>query len=503
MVPRRRLSSRLGSGFEVSQPARGGPADGSGAFGDAPVDSESKHGHNSGIDAQIPEEVAAHMDVARPAPRGTTDPERGIPAEGHSPMALTLRVIRHNKAAVNPPIIARFGGDGGSIGRAPENDLCLPDPDRWVSSRHAKLRFREGHYYVVDVSTNGTLLNAADNRLVPGSEVRLANGDTLGICGYEIQVSIDNSPLPDKSRARAPGPADPATLGGPTIIERRPEASTMPPAKIPTPANRQPPPKPADLRDHQRGATSSPGAATGGHTQIISRAEMLQQPPVLTGEAQVGATPSTDNDLLDAFFEGLGCRIQTADPMEQRRTLRHAGQLLRTLSQGLIEVLKVRSDFKNELRLEMTTIQHSENNPFKFSLDLDETLERILREPEGSSRMLPPVEAAASASADLKDHQQAVIHGLRTLLRAVLQELDPDAIEQETPKSGAIEERLNPAARKARAWDHYVATFKQLHEEVREDALRRFDRGFADGYESYSQRRRTERGIIGKRRGRN
>ncbi len=417
-------------------------------------------------------------------------------------MALTLRVIRHNKAAINPPIIARFGAGDGSIGRSPENDLCLPDPDRWVSSRHAKLTFRDGAYYVVDVSTNGTLLNAADNRLVRDSAVRLANGDMLGICGYEIQVSIDNHALPEKSPARAPGVADPASLGGPTMIERRPEASTMPPAQIPRPANRQPP-TPAEPRDAVRTSPPSVPVPAGTHTQLINRAELLPQRPAVALATAPGADPTSEQRLFDAFVEGLGCRIQATDQAEQQRIFQNAGQLLRTFSQGLVEVLKVRSHFKNELRLEMTTIQHSENNPFKFSLDLEETLERILREPEGNSRMLPPVEAAASACADLKDHQQAIIHGLRTLLRAVLQELDPDAIEQETPKSGVIEERLNPAARKARAWDHYVATFKQLHEEVREDALRRFDRGFADGYESYTRRCRTERGIVGKRRGRN
>lgn len=419
-------------------------------------------------------------------------------------MALTLRVTRHNKITVTPPIVARFGASGGSIGRSPANDLCLPDPDRWVSSRHAELRYRGGDYYVVDISTNGTLLNAADKRLERGAEVRLANGDTIGICGYEIQVAIDNQAVPAQARPAVSARA--AGLGGATIIERRAGASTLPPAQIPRPANRPPsrpqhppaqPPAAPQARPPQHRA--SPPLAE--QTRMITRAELIRAMPALSDDGRSSAPAADGQTLLNAFFAGLGCKIPTSNADEQQRMLRHAGDLLRTLANGLVEVLKVRSNFKSELRLEMTTIQSSENNPFKFSLDLEQTLVRILAEPEGSAVMLPPVEAARSACADINDHQQAVIHGLRTLLRSVLQELNPKQIEQETPRSGAIEERLNPAAQKARAWELYVETFDRLYEEIREDALRRFDRAFADGYESYTRQRRRERGIVGNRRG--
>lgn len=426
-------------------------------------------------------------------------------------MALTLRVIRHNKAALNPPIIARFDESGGSIGRSLENNLCLPDPDRWVSGRHAKVTFREGNYYVVDISTNGTSLNAEDNRLMRGAEVRLGNGDTLGICGYEILVSIDDQPALSRSSSQYAVGAAAATPNDASVIDFRPGAASAPPVQLPRPENREAP-RTASPSSQLQESTGLPYAArkpspasresAGSQTRVISRAELFGHPPAPSGPSPSSDSPVSDQCLFHAFLQGLGCRVQSADLAEQQRILQNAGELLHTLAQGLIDVLKVRSAFKNALRLEITTIQDSENNPFKFALDVEQTLERILREPDGNSSMLPPVKAAASAFADLNDHQQAVIHGLRTLLRAVLQELDPARIEQETPRSGALEERLNPAARKARARDLYVTTFKRLHDEVRDDALRRFDRAFADGYESHVHRRKAERGMIGKRRGR-
>jgi len=43
------------------------------------------------------------------------------------------------------------------IGRAPENDLVLPDPAKGVSRMHAELRYENGQYVIVDLnSQNGT-----------------------------------------------------------------------------------------------------------------------------------------------------------------------------------------------------------------------------------------------------------------------------------------------------------------------------------------------------------
>ncbi len=45
-----------------------------------------------------------------------------------------------------------------SLGRAPFNQIALPDP--YVSARHALLTWREGHWWLEDLgSRNGTLLN--------------------------------------------------------------------------------------------------------------------------------------------------------------------------------------------------------------------------------------------------------------------------------------------------------------------------------------------------------
>jgi len=82
--------------------------------------------------------------------------------------------------------------DSGSatIGRAPDCDWVLPDPDRVVSHQHCTVENRNGDYYLTDTSTNGVFVNHAEQRISRGQSVKLGDGDMLAMGSYEIQVSI-------------------------------------------------------------------------------------------------------------------------------------------------------------------------------------------------------------------------------------------------------------------------------------------------------------------------
>jgi len=86
---------------------------------------------------------------------------------------------------------------GGSlaIGRGPENDMVLPDPDRMLSKNHCVVEDHNGNVLVVDLSTNGTFLNYAK---IPLGRIPtpLNNGDILCIGTYELLVEIGGE-LPD------------------------------------------------------------------------------------------------------------------------------------------------------------------------------------------------------------------------------------------------------------------------------------------------------------------
>ena len=106
---------------------------------------------------------------------------------------------------------------GGTIGRSADNDWVLPDPLRYVSAHHARISFREGHYYLEDLSTNGVLrqrCQAAGRQARPAH--RLQNGDLLRLGEYQIVVALETEIAPEALKAErsdgAPAACPPAFM---------------------------------------------------------------------------------------------------------------------------------------------------------------------------------------------------------------------------------------------------------------------------------------------------
>jgi type VI secretion system protein ImpI/type VI secretion system protein len=116
------------------------------------------------------------------------------------PMTLTLAMLRCPDN-VAPETRSVAGGEF-SIGRGPENDWVLPDPERGLSKQHCLFAFRAGGWQVADLSTNGTFLN---REAIGRGQVRdLRDGDRLSFGAYEIEVDIA-----DAAASRRPAGGDP------------------------------------------------------------------------------------------------------------------------------------------------------------------------------------------------------------------------------------------------------------------------------------------------------
>ena len=55
------------------------------------------------------------------------------------------------------PVTFELDRRGIDIGRDPYLDWTLPDPERFISGKHCEIRYRDGGYWLHDVSTNGTI----------------------------------------------------------------------------------------------------------------------------------------------------------------------------------------------------------------------------------------------------------------------------------------------------------------------------------------------------------
>jgi len=86
------------------------------------------------------------------------------------------------------PVSMGFGPGGGTVGRAAQCDLILPDETNLVSRRHFEVVYRDGAFEAVDLSANGLFLNGAAEPVGNGNAARLKQGDRLGVGDYELTV---------------------------------------------------------------------------------------------------------------------------------------------------------------------------------------------------------------------------------------------------------------------------------------------------------------------------
>jgi len=105
-------------------------------------------------------------------------------------MPLTLSVIRANRLPPGQQLSLTLERGSAAIGRNPQSDWVLHDPERIISGQHCMVEWREDGYYITDTSRNGLYLNQSEERLGQGTSVKLKEGDELSLGEYDIRVSI-------------------------------------------------------------------------------------------------------------------------------------------------------------------------------------------------------------------------------------------------------------------------------------------------------------------------
>lgn len=148
---------------------------------------------------------------------------------------ITLTVTSFNGTAVSD-LACAFDELGGTVGRAPTNQLVLPDPERSISRVQAQVGFRSGAYFL---TARGAIVMTHNGKSIPvGGEVQLAAGDQIEIGGYCIAVSASEPPRvavdPFEAAFGAPKsnakPASTATGSVKAMAVQPPPASRPPPA---------------------------------------------------------------------------------------------------------------------------------------------------------------------------------------------------------------------------------------------------------------------------------
>jgi len=116
------------------------------------------------------------------------------PQEAERPaMPISLRISSYQR--LTPGQRERFWSDDDAftIGRANDNDWIMPDPQRFLSGVHCRVEKKGDDYYLTDLSTNGTFVNGAEERMERHSSVQIHDHDRFRIGDYEFVVELGES----------------------------------------------------------------------------------------------------------------------------------------------------------------------------------------------------------------------------------------------------------------------------------------------------------------------
>jgi type VI secretion system FHA domain protein len=260
---------------------------------------------------------------------------------------------------------------------------------------------------------------------------------------HGVLIPDDYNPLGPDDRAAAPAP---------------PPARTVPPAQRPAPEAPRVAPRQA-----------APAAAPPS--------------PAARPEARRAAVRS-DGDLA-AMLAGAGLEGVAVTP----ELARSFGRILRVVVGGVMDILQSRQRIKSEFRMGMTTFKPADNNPLKFSANVDDALHNLLV--KRNAAYLGPVEAFEDAFDDLRHHQMAMLAGVRVAFEAMLAELDPDRLQGEFDrqmKKGAL---LSVPA-KLRYWDLYRERIHDMVKDPETTFRELFGEEFAKAYEEQLRRLKAQ-----------
>ena len=160
-------------------------------------------------------------------------------------------------------------------------------------------------------------------------------------------------------------------------------------------------------------------------------------------------------------------------------------ELMMLIVQGMMDILRSRTDIKSQFRLELTSLKPVSNNPLKFSPTAQDAMGHLFS--GASSSYLPAAQAFEEGFNDIKAHQMAMIAGMRAAFEHVLEQFSPDVLEDRF-SGGSKRGGLMNMANKVRYWDMYVEMFQRISRDSDDNFRELFGEAFATAYERQMQR---------------
>ena len=388
-------------------------------------------------------------------------------------MPLIIKLVSEHRELVGDDCVREYYEDGGTIGRSLQNDWILPDPDRYISGRHATIDYKGGMYYLADTSSNGVYMNDEVEPIGKGNPRRLFDGDRMRMGDFEFEVSIDKG----ESLVM---PLEPKPSVAPDNIEQFVDEDVIETGM--------------QLLDESEitGDDEFQSLLFGNKpVKVEPRPEPepeIELKPASDSANDASADQSVDvtaEDLFDSFLDGLGIsRVELHPSVNRPELMMTAGLVLREFVEGAINLLSSRANLKNAFRLDQTTVLPRHNNPMKFSDNTNDLIKQLLVGTEGE--YLGARDAVREANRDLINHQNSFLDAMNSAFVEFAERFDPDELQDNFDRT--LGNKLFAFMNKSKYWDLY----RDLYPIMTEKGGGRFPQMFAEEFVKAYERQVAE-----------
>lgn len=447
---------------------------------------------------------------------------------------LRLRIISEQRRLLGERSAIAFGAHGGTIGRSADNDWILPDSLRYISAHHARISFREGHFFVEDTSTNGVFVNDDERPLRELGPYRLRSGDVLRLGEYQVVVAVENQAAePAVSSVHGAAGASHRSPGAPLSGEPTPThidvlqsfgrpgqtdigaaldldallspespsgsrvrpvnaygqavlAQDAPDAALPEHAVSARQVNPRGQAPRTADPVSSGMAPDSDEDEVVARRiERLARAAARTRDSRSSgaAVPTDAQSGLQAFCRGAGIDAARLPADAQTQLLHLVGQLLREALVGFKDLERAREESRAHFRIDLQR-DPDDPRPALVRSTVEELLVELLAQHE--SRRLDAVQWLREATQAARTHERASAEALRAAFVEFVGRFDPAELEARFERT--LRRGGKPAgSTEPKYWQLFVEFYRNLAEMPADRMPPTFNEAFATAYKRVLQ----------------
>ena len=362
-------------------------------------------------------------------------------------MELLLEIINYPYNAEVEERSYTFDEDGGTIGRDNSSSWVLKDSTQTISSTHAKIEFKNGSYFLTDLSSNGVFYNQKRKRLSENEMIELKDRDKFYVQNYEILVTLIKSQNIDYITV--------SRLINPRIENSIEDLSSITPniETIQEPEDKTPPPNPfEDLPSISPNIMSENSITESIEENRIVEPRIEASPPL--SKPKVTEQKQGDSDLLLYLFSSkLGIDIESMDKKEQIRVVNELADVI-LISIEQIESLKYNVNSIKK-RLNISTTDSPNEHPNRKNIF------SILKNPREKIQLSHYLVESFS---EVKNHHTALYKAIEDINLFLSKKFSPKQLINDFEDSANLNS-WTPIQKDAKLWKEYSKRYSYLNEE--------------------------------------